>query len=58
MSFGWLQPQPCILYDSTFSNPFATVAHSNYAAVSGWEECFVNATGNPNTVLPQHQRPQ
>ena len=40
-------PQPCILYDSTFTNPIATVAHSNYAAVSGWEECFMNATGNP-----------
>ena len=40
-------PQPCILYDSTFSNPIATVAHSNYVAVCGWEECFMNATGNP-----------
>ncbi len=40
-------PQPCILYDSTFTNPIATVAHSNYAAACGWEECFVNATGNP-----------
>ena len=39
--------QPCILYDSTFSTPIATVGHSNYAAVSGWEECFMNATGNP-----------
>ena len=40
-------PQPCILYDSTFTNPIATVGHSNYAAVCGWEECFMNATGNP-----------
>jgi prepilin-type N-terminal cleavage/methylation domain-containing protein/prepilin-type processing-associated H-X9-DG protein len=40
-------PQPCILYDSNFTNPIATVAHSNYAAVSGWEECFMNAGGNP-----------
>jgi len=40
-------PQPCILYDSTFSTPIATVAHSNYVAVCGWEECFMNATGNP-----------
>ena len=40
-------PQPCILYDSTFTNPIATVAHSNYAAVCGWEECFMNASGNP-----------
>ena len=53
-------PQPCILYDSTFTNPIATVAHSNYAAVCGWEECFVNATGNPtpfylNTSDPNDQ---
>ncbi len=40
-------PQPCVLYDSTFTNPIATVGHSNYAAVCGWEECFMNATGNP-----------
>ena len=39
--------QPCILYDSTFSTPIATVAHANYAAVCGWEECFMNAGGNP-----------
>ena len=53
-------PQPCILYDSTFTNPIATVAHSNYAAACGWEECFVNATGNPtqfylNTSDPNDQ---
>jgi prepilin-type N-terminal cleavage/methylation domain-containing protein/prepilin-type processing-associated H-X9-DG protein len=40
-------PNPCVLYDSTFTNPIATVAHSNYAAVCGWEECFMNAGGNP-----------
>ncbi len=40
-------PQPVILYDSTFTNPIATVAHSNYVAVCGWEECFMNAPGNP-----------
>ena len=41
-------PQPCILYvSSTSTTPIATVAHSNYAAVSGWEECFMNAGGNP-----------
>ena len=39
--------RPCVLWDSTFSNPIATVPHSNYAAVSGWEECFMNAGGNP-----------
>ncbi len=40
-------PQPCILYDSSFTNPIATVAHTNYVAVCGWEECFINAGGNP-----------
>src|ERR1700722_2661884 len=25
-------PQPVVLYDSTFTNPIATVAHSNYVA--------------------------
>jgi prepilin-type processing-associated H-X9-DG protein len=39
--------QPVVLYDSTFSNPIATVAHSNYFGVCGWEESFMNATGNP-----------
>ena len=53
-------PQPVILYDSTFTNPIATVAHSNYVAACGWEECFVNATGNPtqfylNTSDPNDQ---
>ncbi len=53
-------PQPVILYDSTFTNPIATVAHTNYAATCGWEECFVNATGNPtqfylNTSDPNDQ---
>ena len=50
-------PQPCILYDSTFTNPIATVAHSNYAAVSGWEECFMNATGNPQPFYPNPSDP-
>ncbi len=39
--------QSVVLYDSTLSNPIATVAHSNYFGVCGWEECFMNATGNP-----------
>ncbi len=39
--------RPCILYDSTFSSPIITVAHSNYVGTSGWEECFINAGGNP-----------
>jgi prepilin-type N-terminal cleavage/methylation domain-containing protein/prepilin-type processing-associated H-X9-DG protein len=33
------------VYDSTFSTPFATVAHSNYVGCNGWEECFNNAGG-------------
>jgi prepilin-type N-terminal cleavage/methylation domain-containing protein/prepilin-type processing-associated H-X9-DG protein len=33
------------VYDSTFSNPIATVAHGNYAGCNGWEECFNNAGG-------------
>jgi prepilin-type N-terminal cleavage/methylation domain-containing protein/prepilin-type processing-associated H-X9-DG protein len=43
-------PQPVILYDSTFTNPIATVGHTNYVATSGWEECFMNATGNPQPI--------
>ncbi len=46
--------QPCILYDSTFSNPIATVAHANYVATCGWEECFINAGGNPQ---PSYNNP-
>jgi prepilin-type N-terminal cleavage/methylation domain-containing protein/prepilin-type processing-associated H-X9-DG protein len=45
-------PQPVILYDSTFTNPIATVGPSDYAAVCGWEECFMNATGNPLPYYP------
>ena len=43
-------PQPVILYDSTFTTPIATVGHTNYVAVCGWEECFMNATGNPQPI--------
>jgi prepilin-type N-terminal cleavage/methylation domain-containing protein/prepilin-type processing-associated H-X9-DG protein len=39
--------QPVVLYDSTFTNPIATVGHTNYVGVCGWEECFMSATGNP-----------
>ena len=35
------------VYDSNFSNPIATVAHSNYVGCNGWEECFNGAGGNP-----------
>jgi prepilin-type N-terminal cleavage/methylation domain-containing protein/prepilin-type processing-associated H-X9-DG protein len=42
--------QPVILYDSTFTNPIATVAHTNYVATCGWEECFMNAPGNPQPI--------
>ena len=35
------------VYDSNFSTPIATVAHSNYVGCNGWEECFNGAGGNP-----------
>src|SRR5438552_7124108 len=34
------------VYDSSFTNPIATVAHGNYVANNGWPECFNNAGGN------------
>ena len=39
-------PQAFPVYDSTFSNPIATVAHGNYVGCNGWVECFSNAGGN------------
>jgi prepilin-type processing-associated H-X9-DG protein len=39
-------PQNTVIYDSSFSNPIATVAHSNYLGCNGWVECFGNAGGN------------
>jgi prepilin-type N-terminal cleavage/methylation domain-containing protein/prepilin-type processing-associated H-X9-DG protein len=44
--------QPAILYDSTFTNPIATVAHGNYVGCAGWVECFDGATGNPQPSYP------
>lgn len=35
------------LYDSTFANVIASVAHGNYVACNGWQECFNGAGGNP-----------
>ncbi|HEY2783687.1 MAG TPA: DUF1559 domain-containing protein [Fimbriiglobus sp.] len=35
------------VYDSNFTTPIATVAHSNYVGCNGWEECFTGAGGNP-----------
>ena len=35
------------VYDSSFTNPIATVAHGNYVGCNGWEECFNGAGGNP-----------
>ncbi|MDB5312685.1 MAG: hypothetical protein JWO38_6887 [Gemmataceae bacterium] len=35
------------VYDSSFTNPVATVASGNYLGCSGWEECFTGASGNP-----------
>jgi prepilin-type N-terminal cleavage/methylation domain-containing protein/prepilin-type processing-associated H-X9-DG protein len=34
------------VYDSNFTSPIATVAHSNYVGCNGWLECFNGATGN------------
>lgn len=36
------------IYDSSFTNPIATVAHGNYIGCNGWVECFNNAGGNYN----------
>jgi prepilin-type N-terminal cleavage/methylation domain-containing protein/prepilin-type processing-associated H-X9-DG protein len=33
------------VYDSSFTNPIAIVAHGNYVGCNGWEECFNNAGG-------------
>ena len=41
------QQDPFAAYDSSFSTPIATVAHSNYVANNGWIECFGGAGGNP-----------
>jgi prepilin-type N-terminal cleavage/methylation domain-containing protein/prepilin-type processing-associated H-X9-DG protein len=38
--------EPIPIYDSSFSVPIATVAHSNYVGCNGWVECFNGATGN------------
>jgi prepilin-type N-terminal cleavage/methylation domain-containing protein/prepilin-type processing-associated H-X9-DG protein len=38
------------IYDSTFTNPIATVAHSNYVGCNGWIECFNGAGGNPGST--------
>lgn len=35
------------IYDSTFTTPIATLAHSNYVGCNGWIECFNGAGGNP-----------
>jgi prepilin-type N-terminal cleavage/methylation domain-containing protein len=48
---------PVVLYDSTFSTPIATVAHSNYVATCGWEECFMNAGGNPQPFYVNNNDP-
>jgi prepilin-type N-terminal cleavage/methylation domain-containing protein/prepilin-type processing-associated H-X9-DG protein len=39
-------PDSFPVYDSTFTNPIATVAHGNYLGCNGWVECFRNAGGN------------
>jgi prepilin-type N-terminal cleavage/methylation domain-containing protein/prepilin-type processing-associated H-X9-DG protein len=37
--------QPFPVYDSSFTTPIATVAHSNYVGNNGFEETFPNACG-------------
>jgi prepilin-type N-terminal cleavage/methylation domain-containing protein/prepilin-type processing-associated H-X9-DG protein len=37
------------VYDSSFTTPIATVAHSNYVGCNGWIEAFNGAGGNPGT---------
>jgi len=49
--------QSVILYDSTFSVPIASVAHANYVGCCGWEECFMNAGGNPQPFYPNNTDP-
>jgi prepilin-type N-terminal cleavage/methylation domain-containing protein len=41
--------QPIPVYDSSLTNPIATVAHGNYVGCNGWEECFNGASGNPQS---------
>jgi prepilin-type N-terminal cleavage/methylation domain-containing protein/prepilin-type processing-associated H-X9-DG protein len=43
--------QPVPVYDSSFTNPIATVAHGNYVGCNGWEECFNGAGGNPQAGI-------
>src|SRR5262249_39417640 len=38
------------IYDSTFSTPVATVAHSNYVGCNGWIECFNGPGGSPGST--------
>jgi prepilin-type N-terminal cleavage/methylation domain-containing protein/prepilin-type processing-associated H-X9-DG protein len=35
------------VYDSNFTTPIATLAHGNYVACNGWQECFNGGGGNP-----------
>jgi prepilin-type N-terminal cleavage/methylation domain-containing protein len=44
-SDGLQDPFP--VYDSSFTTPITTVAHSNYVGCNGWVECFSGAGGNP-----------
>jgi prepilin-type N-terminal cleavage/methylation domain-containing protein/prepilin-type processing-associated H-X9-DG protein len=39
--------QTVTIWDSTFSNPIAQVAHANYIGCDGWVECFNGCGGNP-----------
>jgi prepilin-type N-terminal cleavage/methylation domain-containing protein/prepilin-type processing-associated H-X9-DG protein len=41
------QQQAVPVYDSNFTTPVVTLAHANYVACVGWQECFNSAGGNP-----------
>jgi prepilin-type N-terminal cleavage/methylation domain-containing protein/prepilin-type processing-associated H-X9-DG protein len=47
-SDGLQDPFP--VYDSSFTNPIATLAHGNYVGCNGWVECFNGAGGNPGSA--------
>lgn len=43
---AYFEPQVLNVYDSNY-NLIAQVAHANYVACNGWEECFNGAGGDP-----------
>jgi len=43
--------QSFAVYDSSFTNQIAMVAHGNYVGCDGWVECFNGATGNAQVMM-------